>query len=441
MSDYMFILESHLSPEQSGVLTAVQAAAAEANLSLFLTGGAMRDMLGGFPIRDLDFTVEGPALKLAKDVAKRNNAQILSTDDHRKTAELQFPSGVLCEIAMARQEKYGKPGARPQVSPATIHEDLRGRDFTINAIALSLNRASRGLMVDPTNGASDLERKELRAISNYSLYDDPIRILRLIRFKARMGFDVHERTMLQFHNARQAGMEKYIPARALYTELRHLALEPSPSEVLKALEEFKLLQLFSPGLTGPKLNPGAFAKLAKAKAMIPFGAPFAVDWYALNMFCLTQLLAPKEKAALLENTQMTKEEAEPWQKIEGRIKKLEVLLKSPKLAKASQTYDALKKAPGEEILLLFLKSGERLVQDRLKNYFTKYLPTAMEVTDEEVAEASGLKPDQPKFAKAREERIAARLDGRVRKPVPPPEPEPPPPPPPGRGMMGRGRFR
>ena len=441
MSDYMFILESHLSPEQSAVLTAVQAAAAEANLSLFLTGGAMRDMLGGFPIRDLDFTVEGPTLKLAKDVAKRNNAQILSTDDHRKTVELQFPNGVLCEIAMARQEKYGKPGARPQVSPATIHEDLRGRDFTINAIALSLNRASRGLMVDPTNGASDLERKELRAISNYSLYDDPIRILRLIRFKARMGFEVHERTMQQFHNAREAGMEKYIPERALFAELRHLALEPSPSEVLKALEEYKLLQLFSPGLTGAKLNPGAFAKLAKAKAMIPFGAPFSVDWYALNMFCLTQLLTPKEKAALLANTKMTKEEAEPWQKIEGRIKKLEALLKSAKLAKASQTFDALKKVPGEEILVLFLKSNERLVQDRLKNYFTKYMPTAMEVTDEEVTEASGLTPDQPKFAKARDERIAARLDGRVRKPVPPPEPEPPPPPPPGRGMLGRGRFR
>lgn len=441
MSDYMFILESHLSPEQSAVLTAVQAAAAEANLSLFLTGGAMRDMLGGFPIRDLDFTVEGPALKLAKDVAKRNNAQILSIDDHRKTAELQFPNGVMCEIAMARQEKYGKPGARPQVSPATIHEDLRGRDFTINAIALSLNRASRGLMVDPTNGASDLERKELRAISNYSLYDDPIRILRLIRFKARMGFEVHERTMQQFHNAREAGMEKYIPPRALFTELRHLALEPSPSEVLKALEEFKLLQLFSPGLTGAKLNPGAFAKLAKAKAMIPFGAPFSVDWYALNMFCLTQLLTAREKASLLENTKMTKEEAEPWQKLDGRIKKLEVLLKSAKLSKASQTFDALKKVSGEEILLLFLKSGERLVQDRLKNYFTKYMPTAMEVTDEEVTEASGLTPDQPKFAKARDERIAARLDGRVRKPVPPPEPEPPPPPPPGRGMLGRGRFR
>ena len=71
MSDYMFNLESHLTAEQNAALAAVQSAAAEANLSLYLTGGALRDMLGGFPIRDLDFSVEGPALKLARDVANQ----------------------------------------------------------------------------------------------------------------------------------------------------------------------------------------------------------------------------------------------------------------------------------------------------------------------------------------------------------------------------------
>mgnify|MGYP007068313003 CR=1 FL=1 len=81
------------------------------------------------------------------------------------------------------------------------------------------------------------------------------------------------------------------------------------------------------------------------------------------------------------------------------------------------------------------------MQDRLKNYFSKYLGTAMEVTDAEVAQVSGLEPGSPKFAKARDERIAAHLDGRVRKPAPPPEPEPVPQPP-QRGPIVRGaRFR
>ncbi|MBI4889221.1 MAG: CCA tRNA nucleotidyltransferase [Acidobacteria bacterium] len=441
MSDYMFILESHLSPEQAAVLATVQNAAGEANLSLFLTGGAMRDMLGGFPIRDLDFTVEGPSIKFARDLAKKAHATVTAIDDHRKSAELLFPNGVSCGISMARQEKFGKPGAKPQVTPATIHEDLRGRDFTFNAIALSLNRASRGLMIDPTNGAADLERREIRAISNYSLYDDPVRLLRLVRFRARLGFTVDERTLQQFQNAREAGMENHIPPRALYTELREIALEPNPGDVLKALDDEKFARLFCPGLTGAKLNPAAFQKLAKAKAMIPFGAAFTADWYALTLNCLTQLLSPKEKAALIANTKMAKEEAAPWQKLEASAKKLETLLKSAKLHKASHVYDCLNKALGEQVLFLFLNSGQRIVQDRIRNHFTKYLPTAMEVSDAEVTQASGFEPGHAKFAKAREERIAAHLDGRIRKPAPPPEPEPAPATP-GRGPIVRGsRFR
>src|SRR5580693_10083507 len=183
MSDYMFMLESHLSTDQFRVVGEMQTIAAAAGVNLFLTGGAMRDMLGGFPIRDLDFTLEGNAIKLAKTVAHRLNAKIDHIDEERKSVELVSAGGATAEIAMARQEVYGKPSAKTQVRPATIYEDLRGRDFTVNAIALSLSKASRGLLLDPANGLADIEHRELRAVSNYTLYDDPSRILRLIRFR------------------------------------------------------------------------------------------------------------------------------------------------------------------------------------------------------------------------------------------------------------------
>src|SRR5579871_1751477 len=109
MSDYMFMLDSHLNADQSRIVNQVQSAAGEANANVFLTGGAMRDMLGGFPIRDLDFTVEGNALKLAKAVAQAAKAQIVTTDEHRKSVELLFPGGITAEIAMSRHERYGKP--------------------------------------------------------------------------------------------------------------------------------------------------------------------------------------------------------------------------------------------------------------------------------------------------------------------------------------------
>src|SRR3984885_8741026 len=130
MSDYMFLLESHLSADQSRAVSEIQAAATNANLNVFLTGGAMRDMLGGFPMLDIDFTIEGNAIKVAQAVAKKSGGKNLSEDDNGKRALWFSRSGVHAPPGMARKEKYAKPGAKPPVKPATIHEDLRGRDFT-----------------------------------------------------------------------------------------------------------------------------------------------------------------------------------------------------------------------------------------------------------------------------------------------------------------------
>src|SRR3954471_16857928 len=120
MSDYMFMLENHLTAAQNRVLAAVMKAALEANVNVFLTGGAVRDMLGGFPIRDLDFTVEGNALKIAKAVSDELEAEIVKSDSNRKTADLLSPGVVTFEIGMARTERYGKIASKPQVTPATI---------------------------------------------------------------------------------------------------------------------------------------------------------------------------------------------------------------------------------------------------------------------------------------------------------------------------------
>ena len=263
MSDYMFMLESHLSTEQFRVVGQMQTLAAAAGVNLFLTGGAMRDMLGGFPVRDLDFTVETNALKLAR-AAERHGAAIVSTDDLRKIRRTALPRRRDGRAVHGAPGTFPKSGGKPQVTPATIHEDLRGRDFTVNAIALSLNRASLGLPIDPTNGVGDIERKELRAIHNYSFYDDPSRMLRLIRFKIRLGYAIDERTRLQYENAREAEMLARITPEALGAELRHTAAEPLVGDVMRALEEEKLIGLYSPALAGPKLNLQAFLKLQKA---------------------------------------------------------------------------------------------------------------------------------------------------------------------------------
>jgi tRNA nucleotidyltransferase (CCA-adding enzyme) len=426
MSDYMFKLESHLSTDQFRVVGQMQAVASAAGVNLFLTGGAMRDMLGGFPVRDLDFTVEGSALKLAKILTQKYGADIVSTDELRKSVEMRFPGAVRVELAMARIEKFPKSGARPQVTQATIHEDLRCRDFTVNAIALSLNKASMGLPIDPTNGVGDIERKELRTIHNYSFYDDPARMIRLMRFKVRLGYTIDERTRMQYDNAVEAEMLTRITPEALGNELRHMASEPLSADLMRTLEEEKLTALYSPALTGAKLNLANFTKLQKARQLVPFGTDLKMNSLPLFLSVLLENLNAKESAALIKNAMLERSEVAAWQKLEGAAKKLERDLKADKLKKASQLYQVLIKAAGEQVLWLMVYSSQRLVQDRIRNYFEKYLPASQEVTDEMVTLAGGV-PGTPKFQKMKDEMILKHLDARPKKVEPQPEPPPPPP--------------
>jgi tRNA nucleotidyltransferase (CCA-adding enzyme) len=434
MSDYMFMLESHLSSDQSRVVAEVQAAATHANLNIFLTGGTMRDMLGGFPMLELDFTVEGNALKLAQTVAKKTGAKVLETDDNRKAAKVLFPGGVHATIGMARQEKYSKPGAKPAVKPATIHEDLRCRDFTINSIALSLNPASRGLLLDPNNGVGDLERKELRTVTNYTLYDDPVRLLRLLRFKVRLSFNIEERTKMQYDNAREAQLEARIPQADLLEELRHTAKEPNCADVIRLLQEEKLLQLFSAALGGGKLNPAGLQKLQKARQMVPFGIDIHIEPMGLFIYFLAEGLSAKDRVTFTKQVGLSKKEIDQWQKLEAKSKKLEKELKSAKLQKPSHVYQVLVHAPGDQVLFLLAHSSERLVHDRIRNYLQKYLPSAQEVTERDVL-ATGARPGTPKFQKAHEELILTKLDARPKK-VPPPVEQPGPAPAPAFARKG-----
>ncbi|HUK16160.1 MAG TPA: hypothetical protein VLW65_07075 [Bryobacteraceae bacterium] len=436
MSDYIYMLESHLSPDQNRVVADVQKAAGPANANLFLTGGAMRDMLAGFRIRDLDFVVEGNALKLAKTVVDESGARLLSIDENRRSAELLFPSGATAQISMSRAEKYARTGAKPQVTAATIQEDLRGRDFTCNAIALSLNRASHGLLLDPMNGLADIGRHELRAISTYGFYDDPTRLLRLERFRIRLGFTVEERTRMQVANAREAQVEKFIPPRAIAEELKRIAVEDSPAEILKALEDTGLLTMFLPSLSGPKLNLPGMAKFEKLARLLPDDARSRAARLPPFLYVLTEKLTPRERQALPKSIEMPKADVDAWLKMEARAKKLESALRSARIRKPSQVYHIVASAPPDEVLFLLYHSTLKPVQDRLRAYFQKYLLMVQEITPEEWAAVEG-KPGTPKYAKAREDFVSNRLDRRP--PRKPPEEPPLAPPAPEPAVVRRGR--
>jgi tRNA nucleotidyltransferase/poly(A) polymerase len=406
MSDYIFLLESRLGPDQLQALVQVQQAAAAAQMHLFLTGGAVRDLLGGFPIRDLDFSVEGPALKLVRQLDPRLFT-VRFADEQRQSAELVFGGVATLEIARCWAETHPKIGGKPVIGPGTIQEDLRHRDFSVDAIALSLNPASRGLLLDPTNGIADIERKELRALSNYCFYDDPSRMLRLVRLQARLKYGIEEKTKNQFENAREAGLVEQIQPRSLLRELRQLAAEP---EALKALAAAGLLDIFVPHLE-KKLDPALLVRLEKTRQTVE-AAGIQVDPFGPFLWALTRKLSPRERANLRTRVGMKAAEARPWTELESRARELQKKLSGKQMAQNSRLYQTL--SPEDPAVVMFLLAFSKLqgVRERLKNYFTHLRPAATGIKDEEV-EQLGVKRGSPKFAPLREAYVAARLDKKI----------------------------
>src|ERR1700720_2147287 len=260
MADYIYTMEVRLTPEQQHGVVLVQDVAREAGMNIYLTGGAMRDIVSGFPIRDLDFTVQGNPLRLQKDL-ERVGAVIQGVEDELKTLYLRLPGNVRAEISMARSERYEKAGKPPVISPATIAEDLRRRDFTVNAMALSLNPGSRGLLMDPFNGIADIEAKLLRILHNYAFVEDPSRLIRASRFAARFHWPLEERTQARFESAKENNYIEHISRSAVGHEIAQLAHEDDPLNVVRALEKEEWLKVLHAHWRSAKVDTNGLALL------------------------------------------------------------------------------------------------------------------------------------------------------------------------------------
>src|SRR5437773_9086884 len=264
MADYIYTMEIRLTPDQQKGVTLVQDIDRAAGMNVYLTGGAVRDIISGFSIRDLDFTIQGNPLMLQKEL-ERAKAIVSASDDDLKMLYVTLPGNVRAEISMARSERYEKAGKPPIISPATIAEDLRRRDFTVNAMALSLNPGSRGLLMDPFNGAADIEAKLLRILHNYAFVEDPSRLIRATRFTARFHWPLEERTQARYESAKENNYIEYISHRAIGYELEQLAYEDDPLNVVRVLEKEGWLKVLSPHWTTAKVDTNSLSALMKTR--------------------------------------------------------------------------------------------------------------------------------------------------------------------------------
>src|SRR5215471_13416295 len=264
MADLIYLMETRLSPDQQRALSLVTDVARAHQMNVFLTGGAVRDIISGLVIRDLDFSVQGNALKLQKDFEKAG-AVTEAVDEGSRTVMLLLAGNVRAEVTGTRSERYDKPGKPAEITTGTIYDDMGRRDFTVNAMALSLNRGSRGLLTDPFNGMADIEAKVLRILHNYAFYEDPSRLIRATRLATRFHWTLEERTQARYDAAKENNYIENIADRALGHEIEQLAHEESPIEVLKALEKEEWLKVLVPHLTLGKVDSSGLAHLFKVK--------------------------------------------------------------------------------------------------------------------------------------------------------------------------------
>lgn len=186
-------------PEKLTLLSNIAALAASLNMPCYVVGGFVRDLLLGKPINDLDIIVEGDAIKLGKKLVEAYGGKLTP---HFKfhTAIWHLPESFnlqpsTLDLITTRKETYETPGALPTVTPSSIEDDLRRRDFTVNAMALRLDGEGLGEILDPLKGQADLERGVIRVLHPNSFLDDPTRIFRAIRYEGRYSFSIAPETL------------------------------------------------------------------------------------------------------------------------------------------------------------------------------------------------------------------------------------------------------
>jgi tRNA nucleotidyltransferase (CCA-adding enzyme) len=438
MADFIYLMETRLTPDQQRALALVTEVARAHEMNVFLTGGAVRDIISGFIIRDLDFSVQGNALKLQKDFEKAG-AVLEGVEDSTRTIMLLLPGNVRAEVTSTRSERYEKPGKPAEITPGTIYDDMRRRDFTVNAMALSLNPGSRGLLTDPFNGMADIEAKNLRILHNYAFYEEPSRLVRATRLTTRFHWTLEERTQARYDAAKENNYIENISDRPRGHEVEQLAHEDNPIEVMKALEKEGWLKVLNPHLSVAKIDTAGMTQLFKVKQQLQ-EVGLNPDASPLVMHFLTRKLSDKDVAAI-QRMIPNKGFVERWRKIEDDAKDFSKRLVAKDLAQPSATWKFLMQSRPETLLFTAITSRPQAVEQKLKNFLTKWPQLRQKLPFPEMPEMR-ITPELPEYKKIMEEAFLLLLDGRLRlhneivkflTPYSPPEPPPPPPPRRGRG--------
>lgn len=429
MADYIYLLETRLSHPQRAALSTLRDIARDHGLTLFLVGGAVRDLTSGSPVRDLDVVLQGNALKLKRDIEK-SGAIITGEVDPAFALFTSFPGDVRVEVGSALTVTWPKPG-KPAIHLGSIQDDLRRRDFTANAMAISLNDGSYGLLIDPLNGVADIENRELRLVSNYGFIEDPVRMIRAARLMARLGWHMDEKTQARYDTGRQEG---YISAMSGFQrgyETEEVFHEEDPLRVLRGLETEGWLQHLAPFLSSAKVNTAELDRLRETQTQLQM-QNIHPNTAVASFPYLTAKLSPQDLATLKKSFP-SQHFVSQIESAEARTKEFAAQLTARNASAPSSFWKLMYLTPADLVLSVAHTTKSTALQNKFKSFFTEW-PQVRQKLPYTLMQEMRITPELPVYNQLLEQIFFELLDSRLStteemkaflEPHSPPAPPPP----------------
>jgi tRNA nucleotidyltransferase/poly(A) polymerase len=411
MPDFIYLLENRLSANQRQALQHLREVARESGLILFLTGDAVRDLTSGHAVRDLEVAVHGNALKLRKAIEKLD-VKVWGEDETSRSLYLCFPGTVRVDLVSTHRLEFPKPG-KPVFHPASIQEDLRRRDFTVNAMAISLNEGSYGLLMDPLNGAADIEARTLRLVSNYGFLEEPSLMIRATRYRTRLGWDLDPRTQSRYDNAKEEGVIEYLSAHARSYELEQIGHEEDGLRILSAFEAEGWMKVLFPSWTPAKADEEKLNALHNLLAELQIQGVHP-DMSAAQMQLLTAKLPSKEVAAL-KKLLLRPGFVEEWDSLDTLAAGFSKVLLAKQNQMPSASFKFFTSYDPEAVLWLGFTATSAAVKERY-DQFLRIWPEAKQRIPNALMQEMRITPDLPAYSEIVHKIFLELIDGRLTTP-------------------------
>ncbi len=429
MPDYIYLLENRLSAAQQSALRAVRELTRAAQMPVFLIGDAVRDLTSGNSVRELEVVVHGNVCELKKSILAAGGV-LWGENTAARRLYLRFPGSVRLDLTSARKTDYPKCG-KPVYTWASIHEDLRSRDFTVNAMAISLNDGSYGLLMDPTNGAADIETRHLRLVSNYGFLEEPARLIRAARLRVRLGFELEERTARRYENARAEEIIGQLSDEERSRELEQIGHEEEPLKVMDAYESDGWMKALFAGWTSAKADAEKLRALHELSIELQVQGVYP-DVSAAQMQLLTAKVSAKDLAELKKAMLRPGFVAE-WNGLDQSAAEFSKVLLAKENARPSAGYTLFTSYAPEAVLWLGFTSKQAAVQEKYRS-FLKEWPLSRQRIPHSLMLEMRITPELAGYAELVQKMFLELLDGGLTmveemraflEPFSPPAPPPP----------------